>query len=381
MRYFWPFAANVLFFACDAIVMPFFILYYEQLGFSGPQIGLLIGLPPLVTLVAAPLWTNLADNTRRHRAVVNLLLLGAALCLALLPRLASFWAVLLDIVLLNACFLPVTAFIDSATLFMLADRREYYGRVRVGGSIGFGASGLLAGLIAAAYGLNVALWAGAGLLLLTLVAAQGLEFGAPAPAAHERPARGSVATLLADRSWPPFLALAFAGGLFTVISTNYLLAYFTQIGAPQATLGVALAIGVMTEIPLLFFGDQLLRRFPAYALFVAALLLCSLRLLLFAVVRSPSAALVVQLLNGVNYPLMWLAGVTYAHEHAPPGLAATAQGVLAAMVGGVGAAAAGFAGGPLLAWLGGPGTYAVFGLVILAIVAGVLVWQRLARGT
>src|SRR5437899_11515146 len=99
MRKFWPFLANVLFFAALACVLPFLILYYERLGFSGPQIGLLTGLSPLVTLVSAPLWTNLADVTRRHRLVVSLIILTAAVCLATLPLLTRFVPVLLVVIL------------------------------------------------------------------------------------------------------------------------------------------------------------------------------------------------------------------------------------------------------------------------------------------
>src|ERR1700694_164684 len=138
MQKFWPFLANVLFFAAAACVLPFLILYYERLGFSGPEIGLLTGISPLVTLVSAPLWTNLADITRRHRLVVSLIILTAAVCLAALPFLNSFVLVLLASIVLSACFIPVTSFFDSATMFMLGGQQELYGRVRLGGTFGYG---------------------------------------------------------------------------------------------------------------------------------------------------------------------------------------------------------------------------------------------------
>src|SRR5258708_39267686 len=212
----WPFGANVLFFAAAACVLPFLILYYERLGFSGPQIGLLTGLSPLVTLASAPLWTNLADVTRRHRLVVSAIILIAAGCLILLPLLTSFWPVLAAVLALAACFIPVTSFFDSATMFMLGGRAELYGRVRLGGTFGYGVMGYLAGLLIQRYDIRLALWAAAALLLLTLALAQVLRYGTLQPGASQP---GSVRTLLADRRWLPFLALAFAGGLSTLVST------------------------------------------------------------------------------------------------------------------------------------------------------------------
>jgi len=372
----WPFAANVLFFACAAVALTFLVLYYQLLGFSGPQVGVLIGLAPLVTLVAAPLWTNLADVTGRHRLVVSLIIVVAALCLAALPLLRSFWPVLAVSMLLAACFLPITAFIDSATMFMLPGQPEMYGRVRLGGTLGYGAAGYLAGLLIQRYGLAAGLWTGAAILLLTLVTAQFLDFGPPRRA--EAPP-GSLRTLLADRAWLPFMVLAFAGGLATLISTNYLFAYMKDLGAPESSMGLALTVGTLSEVPVLFFGNRLITRFKPYPLLVAAMLISGARLLLFFFTTTAGGVLAVQLLSGLTFPLMWLAGVAYAHEHAPAGLAATAQGLFGAMVYGIGSAVSGFAGGPLMERIGGPATYLVYGLVILAIVLAVPALQGVAQ--
>jgi PPP family 3-phenylpropionic acid transporter len=59
----WPFVLNFLLFVATAFVLPFLVLYYQSLGFSGAQIGLLSGLTPLVIMIGAPFWTGLADKT------------------------------------------------------------------------------------------------------------------------------------------------------------------------------------------------------------------------------------------------------------------------------------------------------------------------------
>ena len=54
------------YFAAGASLFAFLVLYYEELGLPGPQIGLLAAIPPLTLLVAAPVWGGLADATRQH---------------------------------------------------------------------------------------------------------------------------------------------------------------------------------------------------------------------------------------------------------------------------------------------------------------------------
>lgn len=85
MRTIWPFIFNALLFAGFAFVVPFMVLYYQSVGFTGAQIGLLTGITPLITLLGAPLWTTLADATRRHRLIMSLVILAGAITIFTFP--------------------------------------------------------------------------------------------------------------------------------------------------------------------------------------------------------------------------------------------------------------------------------------------------------
>ncbi len=108
MRKIWPFSFSFVSFMGTAFVLPFLVLYYQGLGFSGAQIGLLTGLTPLITLFAAPLWTGLADATRRHRLIMSATLLLGAGTIALFPFFKLFAPILLLAVLFNLFFAPST---------------------------------------------------------------------------------------------------------------------------------------------------------------------------------------------------------------------------------------------------------------------------------
>jgi len=149
------------------------------------------------------------------------------------------------------------------------------------------------------------------------------------------------------------------------------------LGANETTMSLALTIGTIGEVPVMFFGNYLLKSLKAYPLFIFSLVITALRLLLFSIAGSPNQALVFQLLNGLSFPAMWMAGVAYTDKLAPAGMSASAQGIFGAVVFGIGTAIGGFLGGLLLGSLGAKTMCLIFGLITLATVAIVLVIGKL----
>lgn len=373
MNKLWLFAFSFLFFAGIACVMPFLVLYYQELGFTGVQIGLLTGITPLVTFFSAPFWAGLADATQRHRLIMSLTILATIITLLVFPLLGAFAPVFMIAILYTVFASPISPFADSAAMFMLGDRKDLYGRIRIGGTIGYGIAASIIGLLVKNYGLRLAFWGCAVLFLLMLGVGQQLV--------HERreasaPMKGSARMLLASPRWLLFFAMSFAGGMTLAAQNIYFFSYLKELGVDESTMGLALTVGTIAEIPVLFFANWLLKLLRPYGLFVLTLIVTSLRFLLYAATGTPGMVMLIQLLNGLTMPAMWVAGVAYADENAPPGLRTTVQGLFGALVMGFGMAAGGLISGPLLESMGGHGLYLVFGVITLATVAVVTVIQR-----
>lgn len=361
-KLFYPFSFYFLFYAAMASFLPFIVLFYQQLNFTGTQIGLLTGVPPLITLAAGPFWTNVADSTRRHTLIISVGILVAAVTAFTLPMLTSFTGIFLLILLFNICFSPVSSLGDSATMSMLGDQRAMYGRVRLGGTIGWGLFAQLAGFLLASYGLRVLFYSFAAISLINLLVVQKLTFGKQE---EQTSTGGNVWTLLRSRRWVIFLLSAFFGGLGSISVAQYLSPYLAELGANGKQIGFAIAIATFTELPAFFFVDRLVKRFTPYGLFLMALVLIGIRSLLFGIVNTLSLAILVQAVGGMFFPAMWSGGVAYADEHAPAGLKSTVQGIFGAASFGVGSAVGGIVCGQLLTSIGGRGMYLVLGIVIL----------------
>src|SRR4051794_517860 len=70
--------AYLFVFGAAAALIPFISIYYRSVGFGAGTIGWLLGVPLVVGVVAAPLWTALADARHRHRTVLAVTVSGAA---------------------------------------------------------------------------------------------------------------------------------------------------------------------------------------------------------------------------------------------------------------------------------------------------------------
>ena len=377
MQRIWPFTFYFLYFAAFASLLPFFVLFYQQLGFNGAQIGLLAGLPPLITLAGAPFLTGVADSTGQHRLIMGMGIAVAIIVMMIMPSLKSFAIVFCLIVIFNIFLSPVSPLADSATMSMLGDERIMYGRVRLGGTIGWGLFAPIAGTLVENYSLRIAFLVFCAIMLINFFVSQKFAFGKPEEHAGNR---GGIRTLLTNRRWIFFLLTAFLGGVGAFSVASYLFPYMAELGASETTMGIALTIATLTEIPVFFFGHHLVKRFTAHGLFMLALLLIGIRSLFYAVVDTPFLVFIVQAFGGTIFPAMWLAGVSYADENAPAGLKSTAQGLFGAVTFGFGSAVGGFLGGLMLENLGGRGMFLVFGIIILVGLAVIEGIKRLLPG-
>jgi PPP family 3-phenylpropionic acid transporter len=359
---FWSFSFYLLFYAGAVAVYNYFALYFQQVGIPGVQIGVLMGTPSLISIFAGPLWSGLADASHRHRLVLSTAIIGNVIAIFLFPIFHSFLPFLLLMIIQSLFGGPIVSMVDNATMSMLGDEKELYGRVRVGGTIGWGVAAPIVGAIVARYGLQWNFSIYAGLLLVALITVQRLHFG-------QRIIRVSffegLRELLADRKWIVFLVIVFIAGNGSGVLSSYLFIYLQKIGTSPTWMGWALTISTIAEFPALLVAHRLMKRLGSNGLLTIGLAATALRCGLYGLVNVPWTALVVQLLQFFTYPMLLVAGVSYADENAPPGLGATAQSIFSSSLMGFGFAAGGFIGGVLIEYIGVQQMFLAFGIVIL----------------
>lgn len=363
-----------LYYAALASLSPFLVLHYQHLGLSGRQIGVLTGIPPALFLVGASAWGSLADATRQHRLVLVAAIAGAMASSLLLARGETFLALVPAVAAFALFGAPIVPLVDHAVLELLGPERDRYGRVRLWGALGWGAAGPVVGWLTQEYGLR---WSFTG-YLVAMLGCLGVGLALPVSQARlERPFRHGLRQLLANRQWLLFLLLAFAGGMGMASVHHYLFLYLEGLGASRSLMGLALTCAMVSELVVFRFSDRLLRRFDLRWLLILCMAITAGRLFAYSVATAPWQALLLQLLHGPTFAVMWVAGVSSANRFAPPGLGATAQGLFSGVNFGLGGAAGALVGGVLYQAVGAAG---MFRWAAVWVLAATLAYALATRG-
>ena len=227
------------YFAAGAFLAPYLALYYSDLGLSGGQIGVLRGIGPLLSVVAAPLWGALADLSGRHKLLRSLAIAGTWLAVLGLA-LGRQYPVLLACAFLFAVFgAPVTSLVDNAVIALLGRDRARYGQQRLWGAVGWGVGGWVSGIAIERLGLRVAFAGHLFFLLLTGLLGLGIpssrhgtdggngdSSGTPGYSGSTRSTYlDDLRKLAGQRTWLVFLVASLIGTLYLGVETSYLFLY------------------------------------------------------------------------------------------------------------------------------------------------------------
>ena len=178
---------------------------------------------------------------------------------------------------------------------------------------------------------------------------------------------------VSSKPWLVFLITIFINGMAAGVGNNFLFLYLDELGATKTLMGLTLFVATLSEIPIFFYGDRLLNRLGARGLLLFSLGATVVRMSCYALMPAAIYVLPIQLLHGLTFSAMWVAGVSYANRAAPPGMGATAQGLLSGVSMGLAGATGAALGGYLYdivgpaATFGWAGAWVAFGLIFFAV--------------
>lgn len=312
-------------FAAVGVYFTFLNVYYRRAGLSGSEIGLLNTIVALVGTLGTLLWGYASDRTGKSRLLICLGAIGALVVNQFIPYVNGFAAFLAISCLGNLMGSAPSTLVDSTTLSMLGERRNDYGRYRLGGTVGYILTASTAGFIYDLTGLEL-MFPAYGVVML-LFAAAALTLPQMAVAREERQ-RGQLGVMLRQPAWMVILTCVFLMWITSYAAISFLGVVLQEMGASTGLISISISIGAVVEVPFMMYSPFFLRRFGANRLLVAAMLLLFLRYTLIALMPSPIWSVPINALNGPAYVFFWTSAVTLANRMAPPGMAGTVQGLI-----------------------------------------------------
>jgi len=331
-------------YAALAFLAPYLTLYYEALGLSGRQIGILAALPSLVTFISAPIFGAIADVTQRHKRILGISLLFVTAGVLLISFFQNFFGLVPGVLLYAFFFAPALPLIDRSVLDILGSDRDQYGKQRLWGAVGWGALAPLAGFLVDRGGIQSTFYGSAILFFVLFIVSQLTTIR---PVIIRSNFWGGLSELLSSWQVNLFFFVMLIGGMGLAMIHHYLFLYLSHLGASSVMMGSALTIATISELFIMYFSDRLLKAWKARGLLLFGLIMIAIRLIAYSFIKNPVVAMGIQLLHGPTFAAIWMAGVAYVAEIAPPGLGNTAQGLFTGVVMGLGSAVGALLGGIL----------------------------------
>ena len=361
-------AMYISFYMAFGAFLPFINLYYERMGLSGVQIGILTAISFLVISIAAPLWGGYADAHNRHRSVFRIALLLSPVAVALLSQANSFLVYIPFVVAYAVFSSPIVPLQDSAALEVAEAHERTFGALRAWGSLGWSISTVLVGVLMQLWGIEWLFYIYIVFMLVTFL------FSLFQPARKhvlQSTLRHGLRILLYQREILIFLFSIFLLAVTVGAVSSFLSIYLDGIGAVEGYIGLAFAIAAISEVPVMLYSGRIMRRIGSSGLLKVAFLTFALRWILLSFINIPVWALLVQVLHGISYAAFIVGGVTYINERTPEGLSTTAQAIFNVVIFGLGAIVGALLGGYLFDTVG---MMTLFRILTLVALLGLLVF-------
>ncbi len=316
-------ALNFLTFATRGLTLPFVSLYLTSLGFSGTEIGLVVGIGALAQIIVTPLSHYLADRGGQHRRLFYGLQISHILALfGMILPFGKLWVSAANITR-DSANMPAVSLLSQLTVTKLEElKKPIYGRIRAWGSFGWAVTTLFSGAIIGLGGYPLMFTLGAVVNIISL----------PFMRALPEHTSGKVKSSKTVGSRPAvFYVLLLSVALFQIgmsVSTTFGYIYFKRdLGASDGLIGVIVAVAALSEIPAMFLYDRFLKFAAGRTLLIFGMVGQALLWIGLSLLTGSTPILFIMLLRGTFYTMQSVSLVLLVSHISHPSNAATHQGL------------------------------------------------------
>ncbi len=321
---------------------PVLSAYLENtLHFNGIQIGVIYSLLPLATIISPFIGGQIADRYFSSEKMIAVLQLIGGVLLIYTSRLSDYNAMMWMLLLYSLLYAPTLALTNSVAFINMKDSEKEFGQVRVWGTIGWIAAGLILSgwrYIGAAPGADTLLLAGIFSLIMGLQSFT-LPHTPPRVDSAKPWAFLEALKMLKDKNVLVFTIIAF------VVATELMFYYILtapflvsdRIGISSNSISAVMVIAQVAEILVLAFTlPWALPKYGIRKVLTVGILAWPLRYIIFAI-GTPSWLVIASLaLHGFCFVFFFAAAFIYFDTIAPKDIRHSAQSFITLVTYGVG---------------------------------------------
>ncbi|AJS60428.1 MFS transporter [Paenibacillus sp. IHBB 10380] len=349
---------NFLIYGTMVIFTSFFQLYLQDAGMNKFEIGSLLALGPIVSILANPFWRFWSDRILNMRRVLLIMMTGTLVMVQLLFHSDTYAMVYISMILFFFFQSPVFSHSNSLILGYIEDTGYKFGSFRLWGSMGWAIIAIATGLVLD--------WTGVAkvsiLFTVVLVLAIGVLLFLPkllkpseSPTIYIR----GFANILGNRYFLSFIVLGIIVSIPNAMNNTFMSLYITELGGSKRMVGLAVFLSSFFEIGVFLLFDRYLNRKISWLVGCLALvsLLFGFRWMLMADATLPIQVALIQVLHCITFGGYFYVGTQLSLLLVPRPYRATGQAVYTLTWSGLAGVIGGFVGGWLYQSFGAEAMY------------------------
>ena len=329
---------QALFWASYCAYSSFIVNMLTDYGYPSATATGMMTATSVLSFIAQPVSGYICDNFISHKRVYIALTICALPTMVLLSRCLFSPVLTMALMLLFTVFMVQMPGLLDAWVIGLTNLYPgvNYGLCRGSSSLLFAIAAQAMGWVTAQFGHGARMWLGAALGLLSVIVAFTLkelptrrQAETAAGEANSRNPHGlstgeTVKILVRNKCYLLLLAMNFLLFLGYSCVSSFIPVLTEQLGGGSGEVGTVFALNALAEVPAMFLMSAVLRKVPAKKVILFAAVFFVLRLGLTAMSVNFTMMLLVQLLQGFSFAVIWPASMGYLNQIVEDGVRSTA---------------------------------------------------------
>lgn len=348
----------------NTIIISFLPLYLNFKGLSGTEIGWVLAVGPLASIISQPFWGYLSDKYKTVKWVLIMTIIGMLIFSILFFQMNQ----LIFILIFGAFFYffssPVGALGDSLAQRQADLLNISFGSIRTWGSIGFALSSLIIGQLLNIYGVEFMRWP--YLIFGTILLVIAFQIGDVKSNENDQAIKvNDLKKLFTNRKFTYFLIIMMFITITHRANDSFIGLFITSLGGSESLVGLGWFIALVSEALIFAFAYKWFKKDKALQFIILASLLYTLRWVLFALSTDPIHVLLGQLLHGLTFGIFYLSSLDYITRIIPNTLKSSGHLIFYSVFFGVSGIIGSVGGGFLIDHFSGNHLYLVLGSLSL----------------
>jgi PPP family 3-phenylpropionic acid transporter len=361
---YWRLSAFYFFyFAALGILMPYWGLYLQSLGFDAFAIGSLMAILMATKIVAPNVWGWLGDHLGHRMAIVRLASALSLLAFLAMPGATGFVQIALIMTVYSFFWNASLPQFEAVTFNYLGRQVERYSRLRLWGSVGFIVTVVVVGHLVDSQGTGV-------VLTTLLMVFGGILLSSLLVRDKSSAAGGDVQPPILQVIKTPRIMAFFTAVFLMQMSHGPYYAFYSiylqDFGYTKSSIGILWSIGVVAEVLLFVFMHRIMHRYSAALILLVSLVLAALRWLLIGFFPDVLSLLVLsQVLHAASFGSFHASAIHLVHGYFRGSNQGRGQALYSSLSFGAGGAVGTFTSGILWEQWGAPFAYTMASAVAL----------------